>query len=42
MAFVYRLLPAANSPEILEIISVGPRRDLAVYHLAAQRLGRQP
>ena len=39
---VYRLLPDSASPQTLEIVSVAARRDLAVYHLAAQRLGRQP
>lgn len=39
---VYRLLPDPDKPKTLEVISVGPRRDLDVYHLAAERLGRIP
>jgi len=39
---VYRLLPDAERARTLEIISVGPRRDLEVYRLAAKRLGRLP
>jgi mRNA-degrading endonuclease RelE of RelBE toxin-antitoxin system len=37
---VYRLRPNETGPEEVDVISVGPRGGLAVYHEALQRLGR--
>jgi hypothetical protein len=37
---VYRLRPDEREPLEADVISVGPREGLAVYHEALQRLGR--
>ena len=37
---VYRILPDEASPEKIQIIWAGPRRDGYVYEVAARRLGR--
>lgn len=41
---VTRDKPAAQpgGPVIREVVAIGPRRDSAVYHVAASRLGRPP
>ena len=38
LRLVYRLLPSNTDPQQVEVLSIGPRRDLIAYAVAAARL----
>lgn len=37
---VYRLLPSADKPDIVELVAIGERQEEEVYQVAVLRLGR--